>query len=144
MPVQFTYNSLSELIHEDVFESDGKKWMKIGGPWKGVWEYKVKDSLVTAEAHPKQVADLQRQGNIETYNRQRKLIYPRLYMSERGIRVDAEGMMQEKERSLYIEDGWIYFIHGWTSVIAEVFHIEIPKEGPEFDALSRIAEVAGR
>lgn len=46
---------------------------------------------------------------------------------------------QQKERSLIIEDGWLYFIHGWTRVIAEVFDIEIPTKGPEFEALSRIA-----
>ena len=31
---------------------------------------------------------------------------------------------QEKEKNLTIEDGWIYFIHGWTQVVAEVFHID--------------------
>ena len=41
--------------------------------------------------------------------------------------------------NLQIEDGWTYFIHGWTQVIAEVFHIDIPTSGPSFDALSRIA-----
>jgi len=38
-----------------------------------------------------------------------------------------------------VEDGWVYFLHGWTQVIAEVFHIDIPTSGPEFDALDRIA-----
>ncbi|MBY3075383.1 shikimate dehydrogenase [Rhizobium laguerreae] len=46
---------------------------------------------------------------------------------------------QEKARNLQIEDGWVYFIHGWTEVIAEVFHIDIPQRGPEFDAISKIA-----
>ena len=46
---------------------------------------------------------------------------------------------QQASRSLQIEDGWTYFIHGWTQVIAEVFHIAIPTSGPAFDALSRIA-----
>jgi shikimate 5-dehydrogenase len=46
---------------------------------------------------------------------------------------------QKEEKDLQIEDGWIYFIHGWTQVIAEVFHIEIPVSGPEFDAISKIA-----
>lgn len=41
--------------------------------------------------------------------------------------------------NLQIEDGWTYFIHGWTQVIAEVFHVGIPTSGPTFDALSRIA-----
>jgi shikimate 5-dehydrogenase len=43
------------------------------------------------------------------------------------------------ERSLRVEDGWLYFIHGWTRVVAEVFHIDIPTSGPAFDRLSRIA-----
>ena len=46
---------------------------------------------------------------------------------------------QEKARGLLIEDGWIYFIHGWTRVVAEVFHVDIPVRGPKFDELSRIA-----
>ena len=35
---------------------------------------------------------------------------------------------QQQARQLQIEDGWIYFIHGWTRVIAEVFHIDIPDQ----------------
>lgn len=42
-------------------------------------------------------------------------------------------------RNLTVHDGWVYFIHGWTRVIAEVFDIDIPMSGPAFDALSRIA-----
>lgn len=48
---------------------------------------------------------------------------------------------QEKSRSLTIEDGWLYFIHGWTRVIAEVFDVDIPTRGPAFDELCRIAAV---
>ena len=29
---------------------------------------------------------------------------------------------------LQIENGWTYFIHGWTQVIAEVFHVDITGE----------------
>ncbi|MBN2349527.1 MAG: hypothetical protein JXJ22_11840 [Bacteroidales bacterium] len=46
---------------------------------------------------------------------------------------------QQHDRNLQIEDGWIYFIHGWTRVIAEVFHVDIPVKGPMFDKLSEIA-----
>mgnify|MGYP000712419851 FL=1 len=35
---------------------------------------------------------------------------------------------QREERGLQIENGWTYFIHGWTQVIAEVFHIDITGE----------------
>jgi shikimate 5-dehydrogenase len=43
------------------------------------------------------------------------------------------------DHRLRIEDGWLYFIHGWTRVIAEVFHVDIATSGPVFDDLSRIA-----
>ncbi len=46
---------------------------------------------------------------------------------------------QEKVRSLRIEDGWAYFIHGWTRVMAEVFDIDIPTTGKNFDEICRIA-----
>ena len=46
---------------------------------------------------------------------------------------------QQASRQLQIEDGWIYFIHGWTRVIAEVFDVDIPTSGPVFDELSQIA-----
>jgi shikimate 5-dehydrogenase len=46
---------------------------------------------------------------------------------------------QQHERDLRIEDGWVYFIHGWTSVIAEVFGLGLPVSGPEFDELCQIA-----
>ena len=49
---------------------------------------------------------------------------------------------QQEEKKLHVEDGWIYFVHGWTRVIAEVFQIDIPTSGPEFDELSRIAASA--
>ncbi|CAN7367207.1 shikimate dehydrogenase [Rhizobium sp. LjRoot30] len=52
---------------------------------------------------------------------------------------------QEAKRDLKIVDGWTYFLHGWTQVIAEVFHIDIPTSGPSFDQISEIAlKAAGR
>ncbi len=49
---------------------------------------------------------------------------------------------QEKTRNLKVEDGWVYFIHGWTRVMAEVFDHDIPASGAGFEALSRIAREA--
>ena len=46
---------------------------------------------------------------------------------------------QEDARRLQVEDGWVYFLHGWTQVIAEVFHIDIPVSGPSFDQLGDLA-----
>jgi shikimate 5-dehydrogenase len=49
---------------------------------------------------------------------------------------------QELARQLHVEDGWLYFIHGWTRVIAEVFDVEIPTRGPQFEQISQIAAEA--
>jgi shikimate 5-dehydrogenase len=48
---------------------------------------------------------------------------------------------QQQNCHLHVEDGWLYFIHGWTRAIAEIFGIEIPTKGPEFD---RIADIASK
>ena len=32
---------------------------------------------------------------------------------------------QAESRKLTVEDGWVYFLHGWTQVIAEVFHLDL-------------------
>jgi shikimate 5-dehydrogenase len=37
---------------------------------------------------------------------------------------------------LTVEDGWTYFLHGWTQVISEVLHLDIPERGPLFDELA--------
>ena len=50
-----------------------------------------------------------------------------------------QARVQQAKKNLLGEDGWIYFLHGWTRVIAEVFDIDIPTSGPVFDELSRIA-----
>jgi shikimate dehydrogenase len=38
---------------------------------------------------------------------------------------------------LRVEDGWVYFLHGWSQVIAEVFHLELTPE--LFAALAQAA-----
>ncbi|MGM9522423.1 MAG: shikimate dehydrogenase family protein [Oscillospiraceae bacterium] len=46
---------------------------------------------------------------------------------------------QQKEKNLHVEDGWIYFIHGWTQVMEEVFDIKLADKIP---MLSEIAKNA--
>ena len=33
---------------------------------------------------------------------------------------------QQRERELHVEDGWRYFVHGWSQAVAEVFDIAMP------------------
>ncbi len=35
---------------------------------------------------------------------------------------------QEASRHLHVEDGWVYFLHGWTQVMAEIFDFELTPE----------------
>jgi shikimate 5-dehydrogenase len=42
----------------------------------------------------------------------------------------------------HVEDGWVYFLHGWTQVIGEVFHVDIPTRGTSFELLSELAKSA--
>ena len=51
------------------------------------------------------------------------------------LRFLEQARRQAEEKRLSVHDGWIYFIHGWTQVIAEVFHIPIGEREVERLAL---------
>ncbi len=48
-----------------------------------------------------------------------------------------QAMAQKESRNLFIEDGWLYFVHGWTQVIAEVLHIDLDPD--TFNHLNQLA-----
>ncbi len=48
-----------------------------------------------------------------------------------------QALAQQQQRELYVEDGWRYFVHGWSQAVAEVFDIAMPAE--TVDELGRIA-----
>lgn len=48
-----------------------------------------------------------------------------------------QALSKKDEKSLHVEDGWIYFIHGWTQVISEVFNIQLNSE--QFTEIERIS-----
>lgn len=81
------------------YKEEGKQWMKMqAGTWEEWWNYNGMDSIVPVEAIPKQLNALRKQHNLETYERQSKLQKPLIYMSERGIKVDVQGMLEYKEK----------------------------------------------
>jgi shikimate 5-dehydrogenase len=49
---------------------------------------------------------------------------------------------QSVDRALQVEDGWTYFVHGWLQAVKEVFQVDVPTAGPEFDRLSGLARTA--
>jgi shikimate 5-dehydrogenase len=60
------------------------------------------------------------------------------------LRFLEQARAQADRHELRVEDGWVYFLHGWIQVIAEVFHREVPVSGPSFDRLSELARSARR
>jgi uracil-DNA glycosylase family 4 len=88
-------------MHTDIpyYKEDGKQWMKLGaGSWDEWWHYNAMDSITASDAFPKQIQELIKQENLETYERQRKLIKPLIYMAERGIKIDVQGMIDFKDK----------------------------------------------
>jgi shikimate 5-dehydrogenase len=49
-----------------------------------------------------------------------------------------QALAQAEAKNLRVEDGWSYFIHGWTQVIAEVFNIKF--DASLLEELSRAAK----
>jgi shikimate dehydrogenase len=49
----------------------------------------------------------------------------------------AQARAQEEERRLTVVDGWRYFLHGWSQVIAEIFDLELTA-----DRLEQLADAA--
>jgi shikimate dehydrogenase len=35
---------------------------------------------------------------------------------------------QQSQRALHVEDGWAYFVHGWSEAMAEAFHLRLTPE----------------
>jgi shikimate dehydrogenase len=55
-----------------------------------------------------------------------------------GLNFWHQAMWQREERNLTVEDGWLYFLHGWTQHIAQVLDLEMDES--RFKALEELAE----
>lgn len=66
--------------------------------------YNAKDSRVITEIRPKLMKYLDRQGNRESYERQKKLVPILVYMQSRGIRMNVEGLRIAKKKALEKRD----------------------------------------
>lgn len=62
------------------------------------------------------------------------------YRGELGFLHQARA--QQEARHLRVEDGWVYFVHGWTQVIAQVLHV--PIGDAVFDRLAAVAATVRR
>ena len=39
-----------------------------------------------------------------------------------------QALAQRENRGIFVEDGWLYFVHGWTQVVAQVLHVKLTPE----------------
>ncbi|WP_375387622.1 shikimate dehydrogenase family protein [uncultured Amnibacterium sp.] len=58
------------------------------------------------------------------------------------LRFLETAIRQGESRGVRAEDGWTYFVHGWLQAVKEVFRIDVPTSGPDFDRLSDLARSA--
>jgi hypothetical protein len=50
-----------------------------------------------------------------------------------------QALAQVKTRNVFVEDGWVYFLYGWTQVVAQVLHFDLTTE-----LFNRLAATADR
>lgn len=63
---------------------------------------------------------------------ERGLVWELNYRGE--LQFLQQARRQAETRDLTIEDGWIYFVHGWSAVVSEVFDVDLtPELFAEFD-----------
>lgn len=110
---------------EPYYKDDGKEWFRYSDGEKAFRIYSAKDSAMVAEIWPKQQQDLQTTGNWETYERQRGLLEPLVFIGERGIRMDTEGLLtaaKDAEERIATLEGRLRELVGdatfnWRSVV---------------------------
>lgn len=124
----------SIYTREPYYKDDGKKWMKTGGSYHNFWIYNAKDSLVCQEAFPQIMEKAVQQGNEETYNEQRKLIHPLMFMQARGMRIDVEGL---RESSRQAEDKLTEKILEMSKLVSSEVAFKVSKEPDMYKVTNR-------
>jgi uracil-DNA glycosylase family 4 len=88
----------SLYTREPYYKDERKKQSKLFDEAK-FSIYNAKDGAVVREIFPKLETELKRQGNEETYNWQKRMIGPCVYMQERGMKVDVEGLQKANKEA---------------------------------------------
>ncbi|MBT7188291.1 hypothetical protein HN911_13305, partial [Candidatus Bathyarchaeota archaeon] len=97
-PKGLDFITASYCAGEPYYKDEGKEWFKNPFASEEIFRnYSAMDSAVVAEAFPKMMADLEKQGNFEAYKRQCQLIHPLVYIGEKGIPMDTEGLAKESK-----------------------------------------------
>ena len=84
---------------EPYYKDDGKEWFRYAEGEEAFRRYSAMDSAVVAEAWPRMEADLRATQNWETYQRQKGILEPLVFIGERGIRMNVEGLKEAAIKS---------------------------------------------
>ena len=98
------------------------------------WKKRYNGTLESLKDRPRTPHHFPKQQKAEEYKLVRR--YAKKYRGDLLFKEQAE--RQRTEKHLYVEDGWNYFIYGWTQVISEVFHL--PIDGEMLEKLSEAAK----
>ena len=93
------------------YKDDGKYWLKGIGNFEGGWRYNALDSVVCAEAHPKQLQELFKQQNYYAYLRKCKTIPAYVYIMEKGIKINVASMQQAYDEMGHEMDDTLKALH---------------------------------
>jgi DNA polymerase-1 len=77
---------------EPYYKDEGKEWFRYSDGEAAFRRYSAMDSAIVAEIWPKQIQDLKTTGNWDAYERQKGLLEPLVFIGERGIRMNTEGL----------------------------------------------------
>lgn len=88
----------SLYTREPYYKDERKKQSKLYDETK-FSIYNAKDPAMVREIFPKLKVELEKQGNEETYQYQKRMIAPCVYMQERGMKVDIEGLIKANKEA---------------------------------------------
>lgn len=111
------------------YKRDGKLWLTGVGDYDKGWAYNCLDSIVCADAYPKQLSELEECANTDAYERQMKLISPLIYMQEHGIRIDVSGMERASQNALREAENLTDNVY---RMIGRVFNLASPQQVAQY------------
>ncbi len=90
---------VSSLYTKEPYYKDERKKMTKLYDERKFSLYNAKDAAVVLEIAPKLEDELRKQSNYETYKWQERLIYPCIYIQERGLKIDVGRLEAAKEEA---------------------------------------------
>lgn len=93
------------------------------------WLYNAKDSVVLLDALPALRSQLERQGNVRAYEQQRDLIEPLIYMQERGMLIDRDGLKKQNDDSTELVNKYMKELR---DCVGSTISVKISKELDEY------------